>query len=62
MSFGRLCIAAALFFAATYIHVFVPLWAQAAREPLLDVLDRQGFALTAEEQEGIEILWLNGHE
>lgn len=48
MPLGRLCIAAALFFAATYIHVFVPLWAQAAREPVFAALDRQGFVIAGE--------------
>lgn len=52
MSLGRLCIAAVLLFAAIYIHIFVPLWAQTAREPLFALLDRQGFVLAAEREEG----------
>lgn len=57
MSIGRLCVAAALFFAATYIHVFLPLWAQTAQEKLFYALDKQGFVITAEETAALEEIW-----
>jgi len=62
MSFGRLCIAAALFFAATYIHVFVPLWAQAAREPMYEILDAQGFSVFSETEDVMDVLWFVSDE
>ncbi len=62
MSFGRLCAAAVLLFAAVYIHLFLPHWAQTVREPLFYTLDKQGFSITAEETAALEELWGEMHD
>ena len=38
MSFSRLCIAAVLLFAASYVHLFMPLWFEQARPVLSEAV------------------------
>lgn len=38
MSFSRLCIAAVLLFAVSYVHLFMPLWFEQARPALTETV------------------------
>lgn len=38
LSFSRLCIAAVLFFAVSYVHLFMPLWFEQARPVLTETV------------------------
>ena len=38
MSFSRLCIAAVLLFAVSYVHLFMPLWFEQARPVLSEAV------------------------